>query len=95
MSEQNINTTESVKEAQKGKKPTKADIEKSITKYESVLGKQKVMKLSIPKAMSSVLQNPLFVSVNGVSMVIPIDGEEHWIPEVLYNHAVSVINNAK
>lgn len=93
LSEKNINTTDSIK-GSPTKKVTKEEMEASIKRHEPILGKQKVMKISIPKSMSKILQDPLYISVNGVSMSIPIDGEEHLIPEVLYNHAKRVINKA-
>lgn len=85
------NTTKTIQKA----KVSDADLARELTKAKTAFSDEKVVKLSIPKALAKDFGPTLFVGVNGVFVNIPVDGKEYEVPETLAAHAKEVINNLK
>jgi len=72
-----INTTSSIA----SKQFTEAEYLQDLEKVKRKLQQEKMVKVSIPKQLRSVLGVSLPVGINGVFMNIPVDGNEYEIPE--------------
>jgi len=90
MTNKKINTTKTMLEAAS---LTDAELKAVSKRAEIAFGKQKVVDFSIPPAFQKNIGTELFIAVNGVHVVIPVDGKPHPIPEVLAKHGQQMINN--
>lgn len=84
-----INTTSSVN------KPnvTDADLQKQIVALGSAFKAEKQVKVNIPKGLAKNVGPTLFVGINGVNLVIPVDGEDHSVPETFASHVKEYLKN--
>lgn len=89
MSTKNINTTKSMTEAGA---LTDAELKRITKAAEVAFGKQKQVEISVPIGLQKALGTEFYVGVNGVGVVIPVDGKTYKIPEVLAKHAQRMIN---
>lgn len=71
-----VNTTESMKVVK-----TNADLAKETKAAQKKFGDAKKEKVSIPTVLVPKLGNVQFISINGVSVNVPVDGEDHEIPK--------------
>lgn len=84
-----INSTKSIGQA----KVTDSDLQKQISELGGVFKGEKKRKVSIPKALIPQLGSELFLGINGVSIVIPIDGKSHEVPETFAAHVDTYLEN--
>jgi hypothetical protein len=84
-----VNTTKTVGQS----KVTDADLQKQIEKLGGTFKGEKKRKVSIPKALIPQLGTELFFGINGVSIVIPVDGKSHEIPETFADHVEKYLEN--
>ena len=78
------NTTETIT---KPKKKTSAELSAETKKALDKMKTGKHVKVSIPTILQKQLGALHFVQVNGVALNIPVDGEDHSVPEP---HAIQV-----
>jgi|SRR5690606_19625481 len=78
MPKQKVNTTSSIASS---KKLTEAEYRRDLERVKRKLQEEKLVKISIPKQLRSVLGATLPVGINGVVMNIPVDGSEYEVPE--------------
>jgi len=78
MAKQKVNTTSSISA---GKQFTDAEYKRDLERVKRKLEQEKLVKVSIPKQLRSVLGATLPVGINGVVMNIPVDGNEYEVPE--------------
>lgn len=78
------NTTESIT---KPKPKTSAELAEETQKVLAKMKTGKQVKVSIPTILQNQLGENLYVGVNGIAVHVPVDGEDHSIPEP---HAIQV-----
>lgn len=72
-----VNTTKSVKAAQE---TAVKDLEASIKLAAAQLKAEKLVKVSIPKAFAASIGPTLPLGINGVMLVLPVDGKDYEVP---------------
>lgn len=88
---QSVNSTASMK----GKAVSDAELSKDVEKAKKAFEKDKLVKTSIPAVLQAKLGANLFVGVNGVSITVPVDGEEYEVPETFANHIKQTLKDLK
>ena len=72
-----VNTTKSTAEV---KETAVKELEAQIKRAAEVLKSEKLAKVSIPKALEKKIGPTLFLGIQGVHVVLPVDGKEYEIP---------------
>ena len=72
-----------------------ADLSLEIKRLKAEIANEKKVKVNIPAVFQRQLGPSLFVGVNGNEVIIPVDGEDHLVPETLANHVKEYIKNLK
>ena len=72
-----INTTKSASQV---KETAIRDLEKQIKDAAAALKSEKLVKASIPKALEKHIGPTLPIGLNGVMIVLPVDGKDYEIP---------------
>lgn len=85
-----INSTASIK---KGK--SNADLANETKAAQKKFKGEKTVKVNIPTILKAQLGSTIFVSVNGVYVNVPVDGESHAIPETLADCLNEMLKNLK
>lgn len=75
-----VNTTKSVGVKQAQETAVK-DLEKQVKDAAKQLNAEKLVKVSVPKAFEKAIGPTLPIGINGVMLVLPVDGSEHEVPE--------------
>lgn len=83
------NTTESLLKPQVNDK----ELQDQINKAALVFKGEKKVKVSIPKALEKHLGPTLPIGVNGVFIVLPVDGSTHEINETHADHLKDYLAN--
>lgn len=91
MANTNVNSTK----AMTGRKKSSAELNAEVATAQKAFSGEKKVKVSVPKVLQPQLGNNLFIGVNGVSVNIPVDGEEYEIPETLAKHVKDYLKNLK
>lgn len=86
----NVNTTASLK----GPK-SNAQLSAEVKKAQQTFKDDKKVKVAIPAVLASKLGSIMFVSVNGVSINVPVDGEDHEVPKVFADHIKQTLKDLK
>lgn len=86
------NTTDSIA---KGKQKTNAELAADTKKALEKMKGGKQVKVSIPAILANQLTKNLFVCVNDVHIYIPVDGEEHSVPEAHAKVVKEMLKNLK
>lgn len=84
-----VNSTKTVGQS----KVTDADLQKQIANLGEQFKGEKKRKVSIPKALVPQLGTEIFFGINGVGIVIPVDGKSHEIPETFATHVEQYLEN--
>lgn len=84
------NTTDSLKEIDES---TNKKIEASLEEAKQKAVKEKQVTVSIPKNLESKIGKTLFLAVNGVHVVLPVDGSKHKVPESFAENLQEYLNN--
>jgi hypothetical protein len=85
------NTTASMVQPQVNDKELQAQINKAAATFKD----EKKVKVSIPKSFEKYTGPTLPVGVNGVFIVLPVDGKEYEINETHAKHLKDFLNNYK
>lgn len=85
------NTTASLEKPQVNDK----ELQEQITKAAAAFKGEKKVKVSVPKALAKSLGPTLPVGVNGVFIVLPVDGTTHEINETHAAHLQDYLANLK
>ena len=86
-----VNTTKSI-----GAKETAIkDLEKQVKDAAAALNAEKLVKVSIPKAFEKNIGPTLLLGINGVQIVLPVDGKEYEVPSPFKAHLAEYIDNLK
>lgn len=85
-----VNTTASIATTK-----TNAQLSKEIAEAKKRLEGEKLVKVSIPAVLQGQLGAVQYVAVNGVHVNVPVDGEEHAIPESLAKALKDMLKNLK
>jgi hypothetical protein len=72
-----INTTKSVAKAQE---TAVKDLEASIKQAAAQLKSEKLVKVSVPRAFEKAIGPTLYLGLQGVSIVLPVDGKDYEVP---------------
>lgn len=88
-----FNTTENI--ANPNKQKSNAQLAEEVKAAKKKFGKEKLVTVAIPSALQGQLGDTQFVSVNGVYVNVPVDGEDHAIPETLANVLKEMLKNLK
>lgn len=70
-----VNTTESMKKA------SNADLANETKEALKKFKGEKEVSVSIPSVLEPKLGPVQFISINGISVNVPVDGEDHKIPQ--------------
>lgn len=73
-----VNTTKSVRET--AKETAEKDLAGQVKEAAEKLKAEKLVKVSIPKALEKNIGPTLPLGINGVMLVLPVDGEEYDVP---------------
>ena len=65
---------------------TDRELEEQIRALGAQFNAEKKVKFSIPVGLQRNIGHTLFLAINGVSLVIPVDGEDYEIPETFAEH---------
>lgn len=85
----NVNTTKSIQKPQ----TNNADLKKQIKKAAAVFEKEEMVEKSIPKQFQKHIGPSLPLGINGVRIVLPVDGTKHKIPKSFANLLDEYLNN--
>jgi hypothetical protein len=72
-----VNTTKSVAKAQE---TAVKDLEASIKLAAAQLKSEKLVKVSVPRAFEKAIGPTLYLGIQGVSIVLPVDGKDYEVP---------------
>lgn len=72
-----VNTTKSVAAL---KETAQKDLEAQVKKAAEALKAEKTVKVSIPKVLEKNVGPTLYLGLNGVSIVLPVDGQSYDVP---------------
>lgn len=86
-----VNTTQSLKAPFKTNAQLAEETKRAVKKF----GNEKTVKVSIPAVLQSKLGPNQFISINGVSVTVPVDGEDHAIPATHAAHLKEYLKNLK
>ena len=87
-----INTSKSMG-GQAVKETAIKDLEKSIRESADKLKAEKMVKVSIPKAFEKFTGPTVPFGINGVMIVLPVDGQEYDVPLPYKEHVKSFVDN--
>lgn len=85
-----VNTTKSAGAA---KETAIADLEKQVKEAAAALGSTKLVKVSIPKALEKHIGPTLLLGINGVQIVLPVDGKDYEVNEPFKAHLAAYLDN--
>jgi hypothetical protein len=85
------NTTKSVNDGSTIREEAKRDLDKALAKFKD----EKLIKVKIPANLKNKIGETHFMAINGVSMVLPVDGTEHKVPESFANHLQEYLANVQ
>ena len=72
-----INTTKSVAKLQE---TAVNDLEAQVKAAAAAFKSEKMVKVAIPKAFEKAIGPTLYLGINGVSLVLPVDGKDYEVP---------------
>lgn len=72
-----INTT---KLAEKAKETAERDLEAQVKRAAEAFKSEKLVKVSVPKVFEKNIGPTLPLGINGVMIVLPVDGKEYEVP---------------
>lgn len=72
-----VNTTKSAAQA---KETAVKDLEAQVKEAAVRLNAEKLVKVSIPKAFEKAIGPTLYLGINGVGLVLPVDGQDYDVP---------------
>jgi hypothetical protein len=87
-----VNTTKSTATL---KETAIRDLEKQVKDAAAALKAEKLVKVSIPKALEKNIGPTLLLGINGVQIVLPVDGKEYEVPAPFKAHLTEYIDNLK
>ena len=71
------------------------DLEKQVKDAAAALNAEKLVKVSIPKVLEKNIGPTLYLGIQGVSIVLPVDGKEYEVPAPFKAHLTAYIDNLK
>jgi len=86
----NINTTQTMK-----RDKSNSELANEVKRAQAQFKGQKKVKVAIPAVLANKLGAVLFVGINGVSINVPVDGEDHDVPEVFAKHIKQILKDLK
>lgn len=72
-----VNTTKSTQSMQA---TAIKELEKQVKEAAQRLNAEKLVKVSIPKALERHIGPTLLIGINGVQIVLPVDGKDYEVP---------------
>ena len=85
-----VNTTKSATQA---KETAEKDLEKQVKEAAARLNSEKLVKVSVPKAFEKAIGPTLLLGINGVQIVLPVNGEEYEVPAPYKAHLKAYLDN--
>jgi hypothetical protein len=86
-----VNTTKSVKEA--AKETAEKDLQKQVEQAARALQAEKLVKVSIPKSFEKFVGPTVPFGINGVMIVLPVDGQDYEVPAPFKEHVKAFIDS--
>lgn len=87
-----VNTTKSVGSAA-AKETAIQDLEKQVKDAARALTAEKLVKVSIPKVLEKHIGPTLLLGINGVQIVLPVDGKDYEVPAPFRDHLAAYLDN--
>lgn len=85
-----VNTTKSAAQA---KETAVKDLDNQVKEAAARLNAEKLVKVSIPKAFEKAIGPTLYLGINGVGLVLPVNGEEYEVPAPYKSHLKDYLDN--
>lgn len=85
-----INSTKSINEVPE---TTEAELKKQVDVALKVFEGEKLVEASIPKNFAKYIGPTHFIGINGVQIVLPVDGTKHQIPQSFKEHLDAFLEN--
>lgn len=82
------NTTKSITSAETEHQSIKESLEQARAKFKD----EKAVEVSVPKSFEKSIGKTLFIGINGVHIVLPVDGTKHKIPQSFAEHLSEYLN---
>jgi predicted secreted protein len=73
-----VNTSKSLKE--NAKETAEKDLQKQVEQAAATLKAEKLVKVSIPKSFEKFVGPTVPFGINGVMIVLPVDGQDYEVP---------------
>jgi hypothetical protein len=85
------NTTKSVNDGATIREEARKDLDRALAKFKE----EKTVKVKVPANLKNKIGETLFLAINGVSIVLPVDGSENKVPESFANHLQDYLANVQ
>lgn len=85
-----VNTTKSTQAA---KEVAIKDLDKQVKDAALRLNAEKLVKVSIPKALEKYIGPTLYLGIQGVSLVLPVDGKSYEVPSPFAANLAEYLDN--
>jgi hypothetical protein len=86
------NTTKSIGSAA-AKETAITELEAQVKAAAAAFKGEKLVKVSIPKVLEKHIGPVLYVGVQGVSIVLPVDGNDYEVPATFRDHVKQYLDN--
>jgi hypothetical protein len=93
VAEQTVNTSKSLKEGIK--ETAERDLENQVKEAAKRLKADKQVKVSIPKGYEKFVGPTVPFGINGVMIVLPVDGKEYEVPAPFKEHIQAFLDSVQ
>jgi hypothetical protein len=87
-----VNTSKSMG-GQTAKETAQKDLEKQVKDAANILMSEKLVKVSIPKGYEKFVGPTVPFGINGVMIVLPVDGQDYDVPLPYKEHVKAFLDN--
>jgi hypothetical protein len=88
-----VNTTKTMKE--NVKETAERDLELQVKEAANRLNAEKLVKVSIPKNYEKFVGPTVPFGINGVMIVLPVDGKDYEVPAPFKEHIKAFLDNVQ
>ena len=89
-----VNTSKSIN-GQAEKATSLQDLEKQVKEAAEKLKSEKLVKVSIPKGYEKFVGPTVLFGLNGVQIVLPVDGKEYEVPLPYKEHVQAFLDSVQ
>jgi hypothetical protein len=89
-----VNTSKSMN-GQAAKELSQKDLEKQVKEAAERLMSEKMVKVSIPKGYEKFVGPTVLFGINGVQIVLPVDGKDYDVPLPFKEHVQAFLDSVQ